>query len=415
MRTLALVLIGLLLPSWVYAACVNNGGGNWTSDSANASVASCVSQAASGNTITVTGSGSVSWSWTSTKSLHIIGPGKANLTITGGFGFSPTVAEATKVFELSGFTFSGNDIFHPTYPNSSTPITGLKIHDNAFNNASVRAIWWPGLEFGVLYNNTFANNNIAISIIGAGSAGENYPHDFGSANYLYVEDNTFGNGISSFVSEQGQGGRIVFRHNTITGYTCGGCEVWDLHGDQGTGGTTISAEFYHNTVNDGGQRWMHHRGGQAIIANNTISSGGWNFTEYRSWGGNGICSPYPAPGQINNSFYFNNIVGGSNQLPTFSNGGSSGICGGGGEAVYLVLNRDYWRPTFGLASARPATCTANNDTFYGSTDTDVIYKCTATNTWTPFFTPYTYPHPLRGGGSSSDLTPPSAPTNLRVS
>jgi hypothetical protein len=27
-----------------------------------------------------------------------------------------------------------------------------------------------------------------------------------------------------------------------------------------------------------------------------------------------------------------------------------------------------------------------------------LYKCTSTNTWTAYYTPYTYPHPLRGEG-----------------
>jgi len=25
-----------------------------------------------------------------------------------------------------------------------------------------------------------------------------------------------------------------------------------------------------------------------------------------------------------------------------------------------------------------------------------LYKCTSTNKWEPYYTPYTYPHPLRG-------------------
>ena len=27
----------------------------------------------------------------------------------------------------------------------------------------------------------------------------------------------------------------------------------------------------------------------------------------------------------------------------------------------------------------------------------VLYKCTATNTWSVYYTPYDYPHPLRSG------------------
>jgi hypothetical protein len=35
-----------------------------------------------------------------------------------------------------------------------------------------------------------------------------------------------------------------------------------------------------------------------------------------------------------------------------------------------------------------------------------LYKCTATNTWTSYYTPYTYPHPL--------VTTLPAPAAVRV-
>lgn len=417
MRASALVLFMIFSFAEVIEAACTGSSPTLTSTSDRASVASCVSSASSGGTITVTGSGSVTWSpaISSTKALRLIGPGKSVLSVTGGVSYSPTVAEASKTFEVAGFTFVGNTGFTATNPNSSTPITGLKIHDNAYNNASVRAIVLNGMEFGVFYSNTFSGNYISVSVMGAGNAGWNYSHAFGSANYAYFEDNTFGNGAGAFLFETGQGGRIAFRHNTVSGYACSGCEVFDMHGNDSLRGT-VSAEVYDNTIGVGASgtyRWVHQRGGQAIIANNAVSrSIGFNFTEYRSWGGNGVCEPYPALDQINNSYYFHNTVAGSNQNPSYTNGGDPGICGGGGEASYIVLNREYWLPTSGLASARPTTCTANGNTYYGATDTDVIDKCTATNTWTPFFTPYTYPHPLRVGGSNT--LPPTAPTNLHV-
>jgi hypothetical protein len=47
----------------------------------------------------------------------------------------------------------------------------------------------------------------------------------------------------------------------------------------------------------------------------------------------------------------------------------------------------------------------------------VLYLCSATNTWSVYYTPYSYPHPLQagaagGGGSGSGM--PAAPTNLHL-
>jgi hypothetical protein len=82
----------------------------------------------------------------------------------------------------------------------------------------------------------------------------------------------------------------------------------------------------------------------------------------------------------------------------------------------------------GPQSNRPSTCTAGpGGTYYTSptgsygvayfaTDANggqgELFVCTATNTWTPIYEPYTYPHPLVAGTTSN--SPPS-PSNLSAS
>jgi len=78
----------------------------------------------------------------------------------------------------------------------------------------------------------------------------------------------------------------------------------------------------------------------------------------------------------------------------------------------------------GLLSARPSTCTAGmGGTFgasptgsfgvaYWATDTNTLYICTATNTWTAYYRPYTYPHPLVTGSQTAGA--PLPPTNLLI-
>ncbi len=94
----------------------------------------------------------------------------------------------------------------------------------------------------------------------------------------------------------------------------------------------------------------------------------------------------------------------------------------------------------GTLASRPATCTmgvgywATNQscsdisTMVGDINTyptratisGTLYKCTATNTWTAYYTPYTYPHPLRVSGvfadspTVPDTVPPAPPSGVVV-
>ncbi len=85
----------------------------------------------------------------------------------------------------------------------------------------------------------------------------------------------------------------------------------------------------------------------------------------------------------------------------------------------MLANRDYYNEVasftgatgvgVGLLSARPATCTPL--TAFWATDTRALYQCISANTWTAYYAPYTYPHPLQVQATD----PPVAPSNLGVS
>jgi hypothetical protein len=83
-------------------------------------------------------------------------------------------------------------------------------------------------------------------------------------------------------------------------------------------------------------------------------------------------------------------------------------------------DRDYYlsTPSFngtsgvgsGALSSRPATCTMN--VAFWATDTNTLYQCSATNTWTTYYKPYAYPHPLTGG-ASGDSSPPTVSISVQ--
>ncbi len=100
-----------------------------------------------------------------------------------------------------------------------------------------------------------------------------------------------------------------------------------------------------------------------------------------------------------------------------------------GPSAMIAANREYYHNVgascsgancltgigSGTLAARPPNCTAGPGgntpgVGYWATDQNTLYVCTATNTWSAYYTPYTYPHPLVSGPTAA----PAAPTTLQV-
>ena len=111
-----------------------------------------------------------------------------------------------------------------------------------------------------------------------------------------------------------------------------------------------------------------------------------------------------------------------------------------GSQTRILANRDYYAEVsqsaqssqsspfngttgtgYGALANRPATCTPHvgywatdqgNWNGSGSGGQGELYICTAANTWTMSYEPYTYPHPLTAGGTTGTGPAPNAPTDL---
>lgn len=137
-------------------------------------------------------------------------------------------------------------------------------------------------------------------------------------------------------------------------------------------------------------------------------------------------STTPPTQGIDPVYIWKNTMGGSEM-------GVNVTCETGGDALctnqnknLILQNRDYYTYNSSFTGAsgvgegtlanRPSTCTVG--TAYWATDqgqwntktTDAdgqLYKCTATNTWSLGYIPYTYPHPLQGNA-------PNPPQSLKT-
>ncbi len=384
-----------------------------------------------------------------TKAIILQGAGIGTTVITGTnagdnyflISYAPDISE-TNLLRITGFTFNITEqqaivLWNPGFP----PIYKIRIDHNRFTNCATigrSAVMNKGCR-GVIDNNTFDNLWYPLGVgNGTTSSGQsdwaNLPDlVFGAANdNMYVEDNVFTNISLGVISDGDQGGRWAFRYNTIT-TGADSYPLLDLHGGGGGLWGCMGAELYGNYIIGTGNL-LSDRGGR-ITSHHNYYSGGDGPTLYQrradpcSSEANCPPSPYLERQLINSTYHFlnrNTSVSVGNLCVTQP---GEDCC-----AAYpsIIENTTYWKDNTGCTKAAgcatgigcgtlanlPDTCTtgvgywATNQSCTNLSGmvgvnpatpiSGTLYKCTATNTWTAYYTPYTYPHSLR----EADTTPP---------
>lgn len=425
-------------------------------------------------------SGSCTWSSTITinKAITLAGAGSGNTVITGG-GVGVTILNVNSATRITGINFvaygSGTYTIREMGTNWRVDNCLFTRADGTVSGAyAIHAHNQSATTYssGLIDNNTFYDARVFVTgayqafsrahALWAQDPGQ------GSANAVFVEDNTMYRTVLGNVMDSNDAARYTFRNNTVNwGYI-------ELHDpsqyDQRRG--TQWVEIYNNTVNGDTSRgyfqgMLHFRGGSGLAFNNTFSGtftdSGPQFDIRRTY--------TSAPDLCNGtSARDGNTIGGyicrdqpgaymDTSLTTVPYGGGSGTWAdqslrpvylwGNGKTAYLysgatdeyfVHGRDYFDgSTWGVQTStsspfngtsgvgrgtyanRPSTCTTgvgywatdrggNWNTINASANDGCLYKCTSTNTWASVcsYTPYTYPHPLQAGGyiPPEDTTPP---------
>lgn len=395
-----------------------------TASLASATVQAAITAAASGDVICLP-AGTITWTGAvggdenglvtipSTKGVTIQGAGVGSTTINSGTSGThhhlfQIITHVTVPSRITGINFTGGTtgdtgrrfiVIHGATTNAR-----FRVDHNAFTGGDTQ-INVREAQYGLMDHNAFTAGDFCeiLHIYGDGSSDWTNAVVPGSADAVYVEDNTFtqpsltgDHGASAIQSYDGA--RTVIRYNTFTR------QQIDQHGTAGMVGARWW-EIYNNTFASGAAAvadWFSFadiRAGSGVVYNNARTGGTvgggrvWQFREEDTG--------YPASYQVGRGqsqaalpgYYWSNSTDFSLDFPT---------------PTMVQLNRDIYAPTTG--AALPATCTpptafwlttagGNWDTTHGGSNDGALYKCTATNVYTLYWTPYTYPHPLAAPGT----------------
>lgn len=361
------------------------------------------------------------------------------------------------VFDADGGG-GGEGTFAIRQEDSDDIIDSIAVHGNTFIEDLGKTIVFNGPVYGVVWDNTFTDCNYIFAAFGYDrTSWALTTREYGSEKNIFFEDNTInytydaGGGSGQWYTGQGCPG-IVVRYNQFDLDNTTPEEISDIHGLQSMtsspsscnascGGypcydtacceqwSTVKGEYYGNVyinVQNTAYMWMNHRGSWLIMYNNKIIGSATPPILMQQYSCDSCQKPTtPFYSQhVQNTYVFNNIANGTLIDMTIGLDFCSDYVSG--SPYTITENVDYYNyddafdGTIGIGigtlGERPATCTEGVG-YYATdwptptsvpTDMDSIkdfcqeatfYKATGENIWTEHYTPYTYPHPLRGEAS----------------
>jgi len=284
-----------------------------------------------------------------------------------------------------------------------------------------------GCVYGLIDHNSFTitNGNYAHYMKNGAECGSSYPYgdgawtqsaQFGSPNFMFIEDNTYTASCSEFTlaNDGWSGMRVVFRYNTVT------CSFFTNHGTMQRQRGARAIEVYNNVFSrvsgpfDGGSA-VGTGSGASLIYNNIVTGPYGYVAAYTI---NRLSAPYTVWGQCNGTSNWdaNSSPAGYACIDQPGRGAGDLINGdpccmvnvatGTKAWPHQQLEISYaWGNTLNGILADPSSVNQS----YIKQGRDYITSPM------PGYVPFTYPHPLALINTTSSSTPPAIPTGVTVS
>lgn len=407
-------------------------------------ILSAIGAASNGDTVIVP-AGTCAWAIPLVFSKGIVlqgaGVGITVISATSGthvISYQPDASAraANALMRITGFTFdalNSRSYGVLVVNHSATPVSRVRIDHNRVINTTSRGVYIIGTVFGVADNNTLETFYHGMDAEGSDVLQwQVLEREYGSAENFYFEDNVLIANSRGVFHAGGNGGRYVARYNSYSGNTGNLSPVFDAHGNQylaaqgGHHGMMLN-EFYGNVVDLGSYgagTYYDQRGGWSLFFYNNIRSTSATtqlyvreeFDDTTFPGGTNYLQ------KVSNSYYWNNRR--NNGILLSSKIGSDLFQREPdipNDPPALIENREFWNQNVNYngttqigvfcGAALPPACTLGDGAWITSqscldltgmigpnpaTPIDgTLYRCTAPNTWTPYYRPYPYPHPLR--------------------